>query len=206
MKPILFNYDMVRAILDGRKTVTRRIMKPQPVYDGLFWKVYGAAWSGNQSVTPMPGHSLYNHAPFHPGDILYIRETWLQIPPEVDGGTGCFMYRADYREERLNVVNGIYVWRPSIHMPKIAARLFLRVKAVRVELLQNITTDGIRSEGLASLAVHCGDAEIAFKEWSLLWNSTIKNSDLDKYGWKANPWVWVIEFERCEKPQEVSHE
>lgn len=215
MKPILFNTDMVRAILDGRKTVTRRVMKPQPVYDGLFWKVYGAAWSGNQSVTPMPGHSLYNHAPYHPGDILYVRETWLQIPPEVDGGTGCFMYRADYREERLNLVNGIYVWHPSIHMPKIAARLFLRVKSIRAERLRDIDEIGATKEGCTA-----GVNDIAGGPWGLeddpdawtaresfaeLWDITIKPSERNKYGWAANPWVWVIEFERCEKPQEVSH-
>ena len=87
-------------------------------------------------------------------------------------------------------------------MPKEAARIFLKVADVRAERLQDIDIDGIRNEGLLSAAVHCGDMEIALKEWEILWNSTIKKSDLDRYGWDANPWVWVIEFERCEKPPE----
>ena len=88
-------------------------------------------------------------------------------------------------------------------MPKEAARIWLKVTNVRVERLQDITADSIRNEGLSSLAVQCGDMEIALKEWENLWNSTIKKSDLDRYGWDANPWVWVIEFERCEKPKGV---
>jgi len=94
-------------------------------------------------------------------------------------------------------------WRPSIHMPKEAARIWLKVTNVRVERLQEITIDGIRNEGISSMAVHAGDMEIALKEWKNLWNSTIKKTDLDSYGWEANPWVWVIEFERCEKPEGV---
>ena len=85
--------------------------------------------------------------------------------------------------------------------PKEAARIWLKVKDVRVERLQEITIDEIRNEGLTSMAVHAGDMEIALSEWKNLWNSTIKKSDLDRYGWDANPWVWVIEFERCEKPE-----
>lgn len=93
-------------------------------------------------------------------------------------------------------------WKPSIHMPKEAARIWLKVTDVRVERLQDITIDGIRNEGLSSASVHAGDIEIALKEWELLWDSTIKKSDLDRHGWDANPWVWIIGFERCEKPAE----
>ena len=87
-------------------------------------------------------------------------------------------------------------------MPKEAARIFLKVTDVHVERLHEIDIEGIRNEGLSSAAVHCGDMEIALKEWEILWNSTIKKSDLDRYGWDANPWVLVIKFERCEKPPE----
>ena len=100
-------------------------------------------------------------------------------------GDGCFVYRADYPEpQRL-------VWRPSIHMPKEAARIWLRVTDMRVERLQDIDDDSVVAEGL-----NIGDP---FDE---LWDSTIKPTDRERYGWSANPWVWVIEFERCEKPME----
>ena len=92
-------------------------------------------------------------------------------------------------------------WKPSLFMPKEAARIWLKVTDVRVERLQEITIDGIRNEGLSSMAVHAGDMEIAMEEWKNLWNSTIKKPDINHYGWDANPWVWVIEFERCEKPE-----
>ena len=77
--------------------------------------------------------------------------------------------------------------------------MFLFVKHVRAERLQDITMDEIRAEGLTSAAVHAGDEEIPFKEWELLWNSTIKKEDLARYGWDADPWVWVIAFERIDK-------
>lgn len=95
-------------------------------------------------------------------------------------------------------------WRPSIHMPKEAARLFLRVKHVSVERLQDIDIEGIRAEGINTLAAHAGDIDIAIQEFAALWDSTIKKDDLFLYAWKSNPWVWVIEFERCDKPVEVN--
>lgn len=89
-------------------------------------------------------------------------------------------------------------------MPREAARIWLEVTNVRVDRLQNITIDDIRREGLLSAAVHGGDMEIALEEWKILWNSTIKKSDFDCYGWNTNPWVWVIEFKRCENLQKIS--
>ena len=114
------------------------------------------------------------------------------------------MPRYFYRTEDLDGIN--VRWRPSIHMPREAARLFLRVTGGRVERLQEITIDGIRNEGLTSMAVHTGDTEIALQEWKNLWNSTIKPADLPIYGWDANPWVWVIEFERVSKETALSLE
>lgn len=177
--PILFNTDMVRAIQDDLKTVTRRVIKPQPTYtmlSGFCWKgyVYGS------DLPPTLKGAAYNfrcNAPYQPGDILYVRETYRVESP-------CR-------------------WRPSIHMPKEAARIWLKVTDVRIEQLQNITIKDIRAEGLLSAAVHAGDMDIAMQEWKILWNSTIKKPDLDRYGWDANPWVWVIGFERCEKPEGV---
>ncbi len=103
------------------------------------------------------------------------------------------MYRASCEDSKYSLAD---TWHPSIHMPKEAARIFLKITNVKAERLQDIDIDGIRNEGLLSAAVHCEDMEIALKEWEILWNSTIKKSDLDRYGWDANPYVWVIEFEQ----------
>ena len=203
IKPILFNTEMVQAILDGRKTCTRRICKDANEYTVPDMDFYNA---------DMRTYAVHNFAdkeqmeqlstvertcPICPGDILYVRETWMDY-------AGLTMYKADcdtYRLDSLNLAG--FGWKPSIHMPKEVARIWLEVTDVRVERLQDITADSIRNEGLSSLAVHCGDMEIALKEWENLWNSTIKKSDIDRYGWDANPWVWVIEFERCEQPKGV---
>lgn len=204
IKPILFNTEMVRANLDGRKSCTRRLVKPQPdekhtyslgfVTDSTEKKEVGCFGFG---IDEYGGSIQYAKTPYQPGDILYVRETWLDY-------AGRTMYRADcdkYRLESLKLAE--FSWKPSIHMPKEAARIWLRVTDVRAERLQEITIAGIRNEGLSSAAVHAGDMEIAIEEWKMLWNSTVKKSDLDRYGWGANPWVWVIEFERCEKPEGV---
>lgn len=217
IKPILFNTEMVRANLDGRKTCTRRLVKPQPdekltfplgfVTDSTEKKEVGCFGFG---IDEYGGSVQYAKPPYHPGDILYVRETvWQKIGYylDIDGETKPSWYNefkyiaTDEKPE----TGWNYSWakRPSIHMPKKAARIWLKVTDVRVERLQEITAEGIRNEGLSSMAVHAGDMEIALKEWEKLWNSTIKKSDLDSYGWEANPWVWVIEFERCEKPEGV---
>lgn len=189
IKPILFNTEMVRAILDRRKTCTRRVIKLPENMDGI------PVGKGGDSSNPLgfmyPG--CIKRPQYQPGDILYVRETWKKAP------NGYYYYEDWQRNDIADVTK----WKPSIHMPKEAARIWLKVTDVRVERLQKITADGIRNEGLSSAAVHCGDMEIALKEWENLWNNTIKKSDLDRYGWNANPWVWVIEFERCEKPEGV---
>lgn len=219
IKPILFNAEMVRAILNRRKSCTKRLIKPQPdekhtyplgfVIDSTERKNIGLFGFG---TSELGGSIQYAKPPYQPGDILYVRETWERFecwncegdergncPKEpkksvLDKTCGCYMYRA------TDEISGDAKWHPSIHMPKEAARIWLKVTDVRVQRLQEITIDGIRNEGLSSMAVHAGDMKIALKEWELLWSSTIKKSDLDRYGWDANPWVWVIEFEQREKP------
>lgn len=194
-RPILFNTEMVKVILDGRKTCTRRLVK--------FLPGKNPQWTGYIK----DGVMLYNgknelcirKAQYQPGDILYVRETWCSAY----GGEKYF-YLADKltnREERLLLNYDDVKWHPSIHMPKGAARIWLKVTDVRVERLQEIDIEGIRNEGLSSAAVHAGDTEIALKEWKILWDYNIKKSELDTYGWDANPYVWVIDFERCEKPR-----
>lgn len=223
-RPILFNTEMVMALLKGTKTCTRRVVRYK--YSNTEMKIkkdkYGARLIEIQK--DVKGENSDNkllpfvekEAPYQPGDILYVRETFAWCPcwdcgldTTPDGCKnpviydsekkehGCYMYRASCEDSKYSSAD---TWHPSIHMPKEAARIWLKVTDVRVERLQDIDIDGIRNEGLLSAAVHSGDMEIALKEWEILWNSTIKKSDLDRYGWDANPYVWVIEFERCEKP------
>ena len=177
-KPILFNTEMVRAILDGRKTQTRRLCKGQ---------------SQNCTINPQ---TLGYEPPYKPGDILWVRETWQHW---FNHRGWRYEYKADYRDDEPLRLCGMYIaWRPSIHMPKEAARIFLKVNDVRAERLQNITKDEIKSEGLDVLGK---TANTSFRMWRELWESTMKKTEVPRYGWDANPWVWVIEFERTEKPK-----
>jgi len=132
--------------------------------------------------------------PCQKGDILYVRETWA------DGFIG-YRYRANYIDAFKHGKKVDIKWHPSVHMPKEAARIWLKVTDVRVERLQDIDIKGIRNEGLGSAAVHAGDMDIALEEWKILWNSTVIKSASDTYGWEANPWVWVIEFEWVNYPE-----
>ena len=190
VKPILFNTEMVEAILGGRKTCTRRLIKHN--VDAMLNSPYHKE---HPEVEDKQIISKLCLPPYQPGDVLYVRETWSEW-------TGGYVYKAwnspfpqtgAYLEEK---------WHPSIHMPKDAARIWLKVTEVRVERLHDMTIDDIRNEGLDSMAVHAGDMEMALEEWKILWNRTIPKTDIDLYGWDANPWVWVIAFEPCEKPSD----
>ena len=209
IRPILFNTEMVMAILDGRKTCTRRICKDANEYTVPDMDFYNA---------DMRTYAVHNFAdkkhteklsiaertcPICPGDILYVRETvWQKIGYylDIDGETKPSWYNefkyvaSDEKPE----TGWNYSWakRPSIHMPKEAARIWLKVTDVRVERLQDMTDDDAEAEG-------CFDYTSTALGFPDVWDSTIKKSDLDRYGWDANPWVWVIEFERCEKPEGV---
>ena len=227
--PILFNTEMVKTILDGRKTCTRRLVK--------FLPGENPHWTGYIK----DGLMLYNgknepcirKAPCHLGDVLYVRETWQKawLVDEFDhiiDGTEKYYYAAGpeapcfdfWVDPETGEHKDHMPWKPSIHMPKEAARIWLRVTDVRVERLQEIAEDQTEEEGFlfappclhltgenycdidgpcTSKVKYCdmGAGELFGK---VLWNSTIKKTDLDRYGWDANPYVWVIEFERCEKP------
>ena len=207
--PILFNTEMVQAILEGRKDATRRILKhdTRALLDSPFCKKH----------PEVPDKQIIEKlckSPYEQGDVLYVRETWCS---RYDGEK--YFYLADKctkREEKKLLDYGEVKWRSSIHMPKEAARIFLKVKDVRVERLQDITEKQAESEGLKFKAMYCPkddtfveiqnpsiDSGATYKNgFAKIWNSTIKKSDIEKYGWNANPWVWVIKFERCEKPEE----
>lgn len=222
IKPILFNTEMVRAILDGRKTCTRRVVKTRrkdacgfyvtKFPDGSFAGIYEY-----DEDERMFENSL--KPPYMPEDILYIRETWGEGYAE-----GTYIYKADDKLAELPAFEKTskILYHPSIHMPKEAARIWLKVTNVRVERLQEITEDETFEEGLdftppclhltgenycdidgpcTSKVKYC-DMSCGELFGEVLWNNTIKKSDIDRYGWNANPWVWVIDFERCEKPEE----
>ena len=193
-KPILFNTDMVRAILAGQKTQTRRLMKPQPTNPR--WNNIG--WLGWDD-----GHGRRMKSPCEAGDVLWVRETWsitdkCGLYPNWPSNGIHYMYKADdpdcsaAKEAR---------WYPSIHMPKEAARIFLLVKRVGVECLQDITAEDCIREGVEEAVLSEVGAEFTKGVFDAIWDSTIKKDDLPEYGWNANPWVWAIEFERCEKPE-----
>lgn len=208
IKPILFNTEMVRAILDGRNDATRRIVKGF-IPDDAVWGYTAFTPKGYISCrgTFADGYGeKFFKLPCEPGDILYVRETWYKSPLR-------YMYRADYSDTEKFFQDGKEVnikWSPSIHMPKEAARIWLKVTDVRVERLQKITEDGAKAEGAIDNRgfIHSPNNEYdrihtAREHFAEIWNSTIKKSDLDRYGWSANPYVFVIEFERCEKPEGV---
>ncbi len=231
IKPILFNTEMVRAILDGRKSCTRRLVKPEP--QGYFEvseePLYVYDTDGKQGkITP----------PYQPGDILYVRETFAWQPcwdcgmDAEQGGCeheaerrlhdkkkehGCYMYRASCEDNEYPSAD---TWHPSIHMKKDIARIWLKVTDVRVERLQEMKPVDVIKEGAYpdcwdclntyeesgsqccyGTEEQCSQCDGVMMEWEKLWNSTIKKTDIDRYGWDTNPWVWVIEFERCKKPK-----
>lgn len=188
IKPILFYTEMVQAILDGRKTCTRRIVKGFIPDDAIWGYIHivqrhVSCWIWREVFKP----------PYQQGDILYVRETWGH--PISLNSDKQYVFRADKIAE-IGFKNDSHIWHPSIHMPKEAARIWLRVTDVRVERLQDMTDDDAEAEG-------CFDYTSTALGFPDVWDSTIKKSDIDRYGWDANPWVWVIEFERCDKPKEV---
>lgn len=228
-KPILFNGEMVRAILSGQKTCTRRLSNNR-VREDYFAYVDWANTVGGSGIKKQSEKEFYEqYPPYQPGDILYVRETWTEE-------CGKYYYRADYDSDYLDpceTLSGGYParcrnyagcdgctatstrihWHPSIYMPKEAARIWLRVVDVQLERLQDISNDEAIAEGAQGIecnhvnADSCGCTDCMNTGWIeppivgfvQIWDGTIKKSELDLYGWKANPWVWVIEFERCDK-------
>jgi hypothetical protein len=202
-RPILFSVEMVRAILEGRKTQTRRVVKPQPVqgewgWDGevgwiykdevffdddqmkshLFHNVYGDKGS--------PYGSIYGNGP---ADELWVRETW---GTEVRWGTTKpsdlprdikIYYRTDGEGQ-----SGLDQWRPSIFMPRWASRIQLSLTDVRVERLWEISETECQAEGIAGDP----DEEMLIPQFHRLWDRINAKRG---FPWKSNPWVWVVEFE-----------
>lgn len=210
--PVLFNTEMVKAILDGRKTVTRRIVKPQPKKDQIH--KLGVCIAGDKKdigkfmfgTHEYGGNILHVKIPYQTGDILYVRETWSEHYTANSDGKLVYCYKADGINLKAECLPGeTNRWYPSIHMPKEAARIWLGVAEVRVERLQDMTLNDYLKEGVCLPPEAFNDPDNAYcqaKElFSNIWDSTIEKTDIALYGWDANPWVWVIEFEQCKKPR-----
>nr|DAT89465.1 MAG TPA: ASCH domain protein [Caudoviricetes sp.] len=235
IKPILFNTEMVRAILDGRKSCTRRIVKPQQFIGMLpdkckngapeeFLKEKKLMFKPYCDMTDIELINTAYKASYQPGDILYVRETWSEGYEE-----GTYIYRASDKLADLPTFkeSSKLIYHPSIHMPKEAARIWLKITNVRVERLQDIDEDGVWNEGFrftppcltrVSADGHTCDLDgpctshIKYCDMTMgelfgreLWDKTIKKSDLDRYGWDANPYVFVIEFVKIDKPEEIQN-
>ena len=238
-KSILFSTEMVKAIQAGRKTMTRRIVKPQPPTNtALIW---GPEWYETSVIGKdcelKPGALVYGisdddgewgiKCPYAPSDVLWVRETWYYEwhmhdltagEPDLPSGrySHRYVYKADNPDYPVDVGVGQHGWRPSIHMPRAAARLFLRVKSVRVERVQEISERDADAEIFGGDFAHhpsvcykfspvynsdgaciepggCYCAGYSLVElFSMYWNDINKKRG---YGWDVNPWVWVIEFE-----------
>lgn len=214
-RPILFSGEMVRAILDGRKTQTRRIVKPQPpsyvheIRVGMYEPV--VIRKGMEE----PGIPVFGFAneeqgrkcPFgQPGDRLWVRESWAVVPRVTDNGpkhkakgdgTGA-TWKADWNGNPSG-----FKWKPSIHMPRWASRITLEITGVRVERLNDISEEDARSEGLEDRA-WMGPSQITLKDGKTVHGQSVYcfkalwESINGKGSWDANPWVWVIEFKRLE--------
>ncbi len=213
-RPIIFSGPMVRAILDGRKTQTRRVVKPQPptveavrtlsgdnfslFTDGhanssADFRVAGPVWA----VRELCGQQEWRCPYGKPGDRLWVRETWMRSTPDhIIPGFG--MRKAIYKtDDDADVWGDAYKWRPSIHMPRWASRIMLEVTGVRVERLQDVSEEDSIAEGsqtpVCQLPESCRQGCLTERtQFSRIWDSI----NGKKYPWGSNPWVWVIEFKR----------
>ncbi|HDU3604587.1 TPA: morphogenetic protein [Klebsiella aerogenes] len=187
---MIFNSEMVRAILDGRKTQTRRPVK-FPVHD----KNLGCELAGNELAGELSAGNYLNSAFGKQGDRIWVRETWARY--NIDQDSYDMAYRAtppeDWPEEGK--------WRPSIHMPRWASRILLEITGVRVERLNAISQEDAQDEGMEltgwrptySDPDSGGEVWTPYDNFARLWDSIYGEGS-----WKVNPWVWVIEFKRVE--------
>lgn len=214
-RPILFSAPMVRAILEGRKTQTRRVMKPQPTIDGGWYQLPNYAASGERSFKS--GAPFFGSCPYgksYENDLLWIRETHSindfrgADVPEGDRADCEILYRATDANHVLNLEDDEGLkWRPSIHMPRWASRITLEITDVRVERLQEISEADAIAEGVIH-AANCGNGPIYHPSdefvgtptcnpiyaYGQLWERI--NGSKGPMAWAANPWVWVVEFQR----------
>ncbi len=201
-RPILFSGPMVRAILDGRKTQTRRVVKPQPEYVGPAggqadpgswgWETSDGYWVLLDQSLPHSGYERRLRCPFgQPGDRLWVRECFAFGTQDKQ-----VFYRADRLPGHANTLR----WRPSIHMPRWASRVMLEVTGVRVERVQSINPADALAEWCSAeqhsggLGDPCDELRL-LQSFQYLWDSINAKRG---FGWEQNPWVWVVEFKKVD--------
>lgn len=213
MKPILLRTEDVAAIIHCGKKKTRIVIKDQDITNQFDCEADGTP------IAYIDQETGDSYPPTYPckyqiSDILYVRETYLEKPEEIGGG---YLYKADIFEDEL------YLWKPSIHMPKEAARIFLRVTDVRVERLQDITEEEIFQDmGEVTCTVFSSTKNditvpydetfkpLLYESWRRHWDKTVPKHPnkfkRHKWYWDDNPWVWVIQFERISKEEAYNAE
>lgn len=196
-RPILFSSEMVRAILDGRKTQTRRVFNPQPIADGLYYEYKDIPWLKTGDPFPFIGH-LCPYGTHN--DLLWVRETWRAV--ELDNGSDGILYKADNHFKSIENSQAAadlwcdaYAdrkhgnkWRPSIFMPRWASRILLEVTDVRVERVQDINDEDAKAEGASISETRTMTHRGAF---NILWDRINAHRG---YSWESDPWVWAISF------------
>lgn len=198
MKPILFSDPMVRAITEGRKTVTRRVIKPQPLFKTTRKFIFDddvcpQKWKDCSDIT-----AAYR---YQPGDVLWVRESWLPYDNDhiINGVKYAYKTGATDDSERLRREYG-YRWRPAIFMPREAARLFLQVTGVRVERLQDITLEECVAEGVECEAGE-NSGEFIREKFRGIWDAINARRNGEAFTWDKNPWVWAVTFRRINPEQ-----
>lgn len=221
MKPMMFNAEMYKAVLENRKTVTRRPVKPRYREGEYGFRVISKVPSNEyvrvEIYDEWEEETRWLRDPYRPGDICYVPEPWkyartvgdmYAVIDFKDGEDMLIRFdsleRADKWRKYLDKPRAN--WQSPYFMPREAARLFLRVTGIRVERLHDITNEDAVREGCdgrclgpsngADCCLSVKTLDFSREKFSTIWDSTVRPVDLEEYGWAANPWVWVIEFER----------
>lgn len=215
MKPILFSTPMVQAILDGRKKITRRVIKKIPDgthdiwHDGAQWIVQNKFHDCWVKFFKCPYGNI--------GDILWVRETWQYVNLGPEDENNGYVYKASENGQEWAANDEEWTWKPSIFMPKDACRIFLKITNIRAERLQEISSEDAINEGVEFMEDHIslgfklyGNHNIpdmfgrkaktgtAYESFKTLWQSINGNES-----WENNTWVWVIKFEPTDKPESI---
>ncbi len=210
-KPILFTGANVKAIMDGRKSMTRRVVRPQPYCPRAQIEATDDGWLvipsyANNSDGDAVTNKRFRRCPYRPGDLLYVRETWAHAGPDA---AHPYIYRAEWvGDAQDHYANDCYgdcpKWKPSIHMPRIASRLTLRISNVRVERLQSISEEDAIAEGVEFRdgywlgGIH--PIKGTLKCWptvTMAFAALIDSINGSRgFWWKDNYWVWIPEWDK----------